>query len=104
MSFNIEKTLTDMVKSAGDVLSDQGLKAKGPVEQVLRDHKEALQEIAEARIKGDIDDDDLKDQLKDEQQAFQAGLSMVRAEEKATVQDAMNIALDTFRKAVRAAL
>lgn len=104
MSFNIEQTLKDMLKSVADVLGDEGPEVTDALEQVLRDEKEALQEIAEALIKGEISDDDLKDQLEDEKEAFKAGLSMVEAVSKATLQNAINAGIDTFWKAVRVAL
>ncbi len=51
-----------------------------------------------------INEDDLKSQLEDEKKTFNAGLSMVHAVKRASVQNAVNAALGTFWKAVSAAV
>ena len=104
MPFNAEQTEKQMLESVKAALGDEWPKIKDSMKQVLKDEREALDRIAAARISGKITDDDLKSQLEDEKEAFAAGLSMVKAVGKAATQKAVNAALDTFWKAVMAAV
>jgi hypothetical protein len=104
MSFDLNKTLQDMLAAAKAVFGDEWPDAKDDMQRVLNDEKEALKDIAEARIRGEINDEELEEQLKDEKEAFEAGLSMVSASTKATIQHALNAASEVFWNAVRAAI
>jgi hypothetical protein len=104
MSFDLNKTLEDMLAAAKAVFGDEWPDAKDDMQRVLNDEKEALKNIAEARIRGEINDEELEEQLKDEKEAFEAGLSMVSASTKATIQHALNAASEVFWNAVRAAI
>ncbi|UCH32464.1 MAG: hypothetical protein JSV05_03550 [Candidatus Bathyarchaeota archaeon] len=104
MSFDLNKTLEDMLAAAKAVFGDEWPDAKDDMQRVLNDEKEALKDIAEARIRGEINDEELEEQLKDEKEAFEAGLSMVSASTKATIQHALNAASEVFWNAVRAAI
>ncbi len=103
MSFDLEKTLTGMLDAAKAVFAEEWPKVKDDMKRVLEDEKEALKDIAEARLKGDINDTELEEQLKDEKEAFEAGLSMVRASTKATIQRAIDSASEVFWEAIKAA-
>lgn len=104
MSFDLNKTLEDMLAAAKAVFADEWPDAKDDMQRVLNDEKEALKDIAEARIRGEINDEELEEQLKDEKEAFEAGLSMVSASSKAKIQHALNAASEVFWNAVRAAI
>lgn len=104
MSFDLNKTLEDMLAAAKAVFADEWPNVKDDMQRVLNDEKEALKDIAEARIRGEINDEELEEQLKDEKEAFEAGLSMARASTKATMQHALNAASEVFWNAVRAAI
>ncbi len=104
MSFDLNKTLEDMLAAAKEVFADEWPNVKDDMQRVLNDEKEALKDIAEARIRGEINDEELEEQLKDEKEAFEAGLSMVSASSKAKIQHALNAASEVFWNAVRAAI
>lgn len=104
MSFDLNQTFKDMLSAAKVVFADEWSAVKDDMKRVLNDEKEALKDIAEARIRGEINDEELEEQLKDEKEAFEAGLSMVRASSKATIQRALNAASEVFWNAVRAAI
>ena len=104
MSFDFGKTLADMLDAAKKVSADEWPAIQDDVQRVFRDQEEALKDIAKARIRGDIDDDDLKRQLEDEKEALAAGLAMVRSTRKSTIQRVLNAAVEVFWTAVRAAL
>ncbi len=104
MSFDIEQTLEDMLAAAKGVFAGEWSQVRDDMELVLEDEKMALVDIAEARFRGEINDEELQEQLNDEKEAFQAGLSMVQASTKATIQHAIDAASDVFWNAVRAAI
>ena len=104
MAFDLEKTITDMLGAVQGVVADEWPRVQGDMERVLADEREALNDIAQARLNGDIDDEELVEQLADEKEAFTAGLAMVRATSKAAVQKAVDAATSVFFNAVRAAL
>ncbi len=104
MAFNAEQTEKDMLASVKAVMGSEWPKINDAMQQVLKDEREALQNIAVAYAAGKINDDDLKSQLEDEKDTLKAGLSMVRAVSTASLQKAVNAAIDTFWKAVLAAI
>jgi len=104
MPFDIEATLKAMAEAAGASLLEESQSARDALGQVLEDQREAFATIAAAHQAGDIDDEQLEDQLDDEKVAFRAGLSMVKAITKASVQKAANAAFDVLIRAIRAAV
>jgi hypothetical protein len=104
MSFDIEGTIEDMVSAVSGVISGEWPEVKDCVKQALEDEKEALEEIAKARINGEIDDEDMKSQLEDEKVALEAALLACQVKAKAAAQKAVNAAVDVFRNAVSAAI
>ncbi len=83
---------------------EPGPKAKDAMESVLKEEAGALKSIAEARIRGDIDDDELESQLEDEKATLEAGLAMVAVVAKVSLQNAVNAAINVFWKAVKGAI
>ena len=104
MPFDLAGTIQAMAEAAGASLRNESQSARDALAQVLEDQREALAAIAAARQAGDIDDEQLEDQLDDEKVAFRAGLSMVKAINKASVQKAANAAFDVLIRAIRAAI
>ncbi len=104
MSFNVETVLKDMLGAAAEVLKGEWPKAKDAMESVLKEEAGALKSIAEARIRGDIDDDELESQLEDEKATLEAGLAMVAVVAKVSLQNAVNAAINVFWKAVKGAI
>ena len=104
MTLDIEATFKDMARAASGVLAGESRRVRRAIEEVLEDQKEALRAIAEARLAGDIDDDEVAHQIRSERLAFRSGLAMVRAVTKASVQKAANAAFAVFIKALKAAL
>lgn len=104
MSFDLEQTLKDMLDSARGIFEDEWPMVKDDMERVFNDEREALRGIADARLRNEIDDEETEEQLNDEKEAFQAGLSMVRASREATIQRALDAASEVFWNAVKAAI
>lgn len=104
MAFDIEAVLKDMGAAAGKVVSKEAPKVKGCVKDALEEEKDALEAIAEARLAGDITDEDVKEQLEAEKDALKAALLACQVKAKVAAQKAINAALKVFNKALKAAL
>ncbi|MBA4417182.1 MAG: hypothetical protein C0392_04635 [Syntrophus sp. (in: bacteria)] len=104
MDFDINKTLEDMLAAATKVFTGKWPEIEGIVKTIMQNEKETLLMIAEARLNGEIDDDEMKGRLKQEKKVFKAGLLAVEIAGKKMAQDAINAALDVFWKAVKTAL
>jgi len=104
MSFDIQKTIQDMVGAAEQVLKEEWPKVDAAVEQVLRDESDTLQNIAIERISGNITESDAARQIEDEKTVIESALAMLKVINKVMIQDAVNAALDVFWKSVKAAL
>lgn len=104
MSFEIHKTIQDMMNAVEQVLKKEWPKVDAAVEQALRNEAEALQNIAIERISGNITESDAARQIEDEKVVLESALAMLKVINKALIQDAVNAALDIFWKSVKAAL
>ncbi len=104
MSFEIQKTIQDMINAVEQVLKKEWPKVDAAVEQVLRNEAEALQNIAIERISGNITESDAARQIEDEKVVLESALAMLKVINKALIQDAVNAALDIFWKSVKTAL
>lgn len=104
MSFDIEQTLKDMTKAIGTVLTGELPKVQDCINQVLKDEKDALKDIADARLRGEINDDELKSQLDDEKKTLVAALLVCEIKAKLMVQKAVNAAVKVFTDAIELAL
>jgi hypothetical protein len=104
MSFDIDKTLADMAKAISAVFSGDWPKIKECAEKVLKDEKAALADIAKARLLDEINDEELKSELEDEQATLEAALLVCEIKAKAMVQKAINAALNVFVEALDVAI
>ena len=103
MSFNIEKTIKEMTSAISGVVSGEWSGIKDCVEKAIDDEKEALSDIAEARINDDIDDEDMKSHLDDEKIALEAALLACKVQAKVMAQKAANAAIEVLKQAINAA-
>lgn len=104
MSFDMDKTLNDMVSAASGVLSKDASKVQTCVRRAHEESREALEDIARKRVAGDYDDDDVESELEDEGQTLKAALLACKVQAKAAAQKAINAAFDVLRRAIKAAL
>lgn len=104
MSFNIENTIKDMASAISGIISGDWPDIKDCVEKALDDEKEALSDIAEARLNDDIDDEDMKSHLDDEKIALEAALLACKVKAKVMAQNAANAAIDVLKQAIKAAI
>lgn len=104
MAFDFNQTLDEMIAAIAGVITDEWPKVEACVKKALEEEKDALREIAEARITGDIDDADLKSQLEDEKVVLEAALLVCQIKTKIMAQKAANAAIDILNVAIGAAI
>jgi hypothetical protein len=104
MGFDSDATWKAMAGAAQTSFGEDWPAAKDAMERVLRDERQALYDIAEARINGDITDEDVESQLADEKLAFEAGLAMVQVRTKKTIENAINAAMNVLKTAIETAI
>ena len=104
MGFDINTVLKDMSDAIQGILKAQVGEIKEYGKEVLENEKASLQELAEARIKGDIDDAVFEQELAREMKVIEAELLTAKIMTKVAAQKATNAAIDILTKAVKAAI
>jgi hypothetical protein len=104
MAFDIKTTLADMLDAGKSVAGGEWPKVRACVARALEEEKDFLQELGNTRLAGEIDDDTLAAQLRDERATLEAVLAVCQLMEMKLVQDTANAAIDVFNDAVRSAL
>jgi len=104
MGFDIQKVAKEMLSAAEGEFRDEWPKVKKAMAQVLADEQDALEKIAQAYISGAINEEEFRDQLESERDAFAAGGAMVRVCSKVTIQKAVNAAMQALEQAAKAAV
>ena len=100
----MEGTIGDMTAAISGIISDEWSGVEGCVKKALADEKDALADIAKARIDGEIDDEDLKSHLEDEKVVLEAALLACKVRAKIMVQNAANSAIDVLKEAIKVAI
>jgi hypothetical protein len=104
MEFDIKATLGDMLNAVKSVVSGEWPKVRDCIRRALEEEKDFLQSLAEARLAGEIDDDMLGAQLRDERETLEAVLAVCQLMGKKLAQDAANAAINAFNNSVLTAV
>ena len=104
MAFDADKTLQGMIKAISGVLTGEWTTIKACVQSALEYEKDAISDIAQARIKNEINDEDMKRHLDNEKLALESALLACQVKAKMADQNADNDAIDVLNKAIKAAL
>jgi hypothetical protein len=104
MKFDIQETGKNMLSAAAGVLTGEWPGIQACVTKAFEDEKEALAAIADARLAGEIDDDEMKSQLDDEVETLTAVLLVCKVKTKVAAQQAINAALKVLTTAIQAGL
>src|SRR5688572_3857560 len=104
MDFDIKTVLGDMLSAVRGVVASEFPKVRECVKKALAEEQAFLEELAKARLDGEIDDDILAQQLHDEKATLEASLLVCRVLTKKLAQDSANAAIDVFNGAIQAAL
>lgn len=104
MAFDFDQTLSNMLGAISDAVAADWSKVKSCIDQALQDEKDALEQIARARLDGEIDDKELQSQLGDEKTVLKAALLVCKIKTKAMAQKGANAAIKVLKEAIKAAL
>ncbi len=100
----MDDTLQKMLEAARKSFAEGGAKVKSCMTDALREEMKAFQDIAEARIRGEISEEDLESQLDDERRTLEASFLACRVESKVAIQNAANAAIEAFTDALKGVL
>lgn len=104
MALNIEQTLTDMQDAVASVVSEDWPGIKSCVAQAFVENREMLQAIAAAYDAGDLNDEDLAQQLADQETALETAMLACRVPTRVMAQNAANAAIEAFTAAIKLAV
>ena len=104
MSIDIDAVLGDMLAAVKDSIEADWDDIEGYAKQVLENEKDALAELAEQRLRGDLTEEELESELDDERDTVEAELKAIQVMTKAAAQRAANAAMDVLSKAISAAM
>lgn len=104
MSFDIAKVLQDMTTAVKDTVQEEVGDISQYAKQIMENEKESLEELASARLSGEIDDDIFKREIERERTVVETELLTIEVMTKALSQKAVNAAIDVFIQAVKLAL
>ena len=104
MSIDIGALFGNMAKSAGDALGEGGEAVGKEMQAILEGNKQAISELLEAKVKGEITDEIFEQELAREKSVLEAQLIGLEIQAKAAIQKAVNAAMDTLKQTVSAAL
>ena len=104
MAFDVDQILGDMSNAIAGVLAGEWPAVQACVKKALRDERDAIDAIAQARIANEINDEEARLQLEDEKVALAAALLACKVRAKVMTQEAANAAIKVLSGAIRAAL
>lgn len=104
MSFDIDAVLGDMLSAMKDSVDSEWDEIEGYAKQILDNEKDALLELAEQRLRGEITEEELKSELDDEKDTVEAEMKAIQVMTKAMAQRAANATLDVLYNAIKAAI
>ena len=104
MAFKIGEVLNDMAAAAAKVLGSDWPKAGACLKIALRNERDALKDIAQARIDKKITNAEMREQLADEKETVKAALLTCEVIGKVAAQKAVNAAVRVLVDAIRAAV
>jgi hypothetical protein len=104
MSFDIEKVLKDMVSAIDDSVKDIDGDIKEYADTIIKNEKESLKELGEARVHRQIPDEVFDREVSREKKVVETELLTIQLMTEAAVQRAVNAAINVFIAAVKAAI
>lgn len=104
MAFDINETLANMLGTIKTSVGENWGDVKSAMNEFMQSRKERLELLADMRIQGQIDDDDLKSRLDDEKLLLDSELHDVAIISKEIAQNAANAAIDILQKTILAAI
>ena len=104
MAFDINEALANMLGTIKTSVGENWSDVKSTINEFMQSRKERLELLADMRIQGQIDDDDLKSRLDDEKLLLNSELHNVAIISKEIAQNAANAAIGVLQKTILAAI
>lgn len=104
MAFDINKVLSSMKDAAVDSVKDDVNSIPAYLLQIFDNQKEALTELAEARLSGEISEQIFLKELEREAKVLEAEMLTISIMTKAIAQKAINAAMNVLKDAIKLAL
>lgn len=104
MSFDINTLLSNMINAAVDELKDELGIIPDYLKKIFENEKEALQTLAEARLSGEISDEEFQNEIRREKKVLESEMLTVSIITKAAAQKAINAAMKILVDAVKIAV
>ncbi len=102
MDFDIANVLQDMGNAMVDVTKTDAPKMGKYVKEILSKRSGSLLRLANARKRGEIDEETFQEELIREKEVMKLQLITVKIMTEVAVQKAINAAIDVFTNAVKA--
>jgi hypothetical protein len=104
MAFNFNLVLGDMANAIKENSADASGNISTYAKMVMEKEKISLQELAIARLDGDISEQEFNDEVAREKKVLQAELLTLKIMGKAMAQKAVNAAMGVFINAIKVAI
>lgn len=104
LDLDLDQLMQDMAGAAGEAVGEAPAEIAEQARKALEGQREALADLAEARLEGRIDDEILERQVDREQRVFRTEMLAVRMMSEAAAEQAWNAARDRFLSAVQSAV
>jgi hypothetical protein len=104
MAFDIDQTLAGMLKAAAGVLGGEWPGVEACVRKAFQNEAAALEAIARRRLRNELTDDEMEEELKFEKDTLEADLLVCKVKTKVAAQEAVNAATAVLSSAIKGAL
>ena len=100
MNLNINDLYKEMLNAALNVVGDEAQQMSGPLQQALEAQKASIEALAQAKLNGEINEDEFAAELEREKAILEVELITLEIIAKATVQKAINAAMSCLTSAL----
>jgi hypothetical protein len=100
MSIDITKTISELAKAAGSSLGEDGPVISSAMTEVLHNNQQSIAELVQARVDSEINDEDFSTELAREKLIVEAEMIALEIAGKASIQKAINDAMEVLTKSV----
>ena len=104
MSFDIDLVVNNMGMAIIDAAKDDVVDIKNYSDVILKNNKDSLKELADAKVANEISDDIFNSEIEREKKVVEAELQTITLMTDAAAQKAVNSAINVFVNAVKAAV
>ena len=94
---DIQNILQEMLNAMGAVLKTKWKTSKPVVEQLLERRRNSIQDLTDLWVAGKLTKEEYESRIDDEKHIWEAQLNVISAISKATLQHAINAAIDILR-------